>query len=241
MRWVLFWCQLDLFSVRVFHSKHPGFFRQIHTPCTPAKYTPESWDGVYFFCCCWFFGVVVVAVVVEVAGEGSHFMPAERHQAQKPCIRLQNQIYLTILFNHFLSLQKNIDRMYKLGQNHPETNRNYHASPSPFHQGPYFLKWRSVLFPFSRSKASIGWLVSLEVRLFRRIFRPIGGFPHLAHKGLPKISVTGWWGRSPHVWRCFKDGRWGFAQSTHFFGMALQVLNAPFSVFIILHSWPQNS
>lgn len=112
---------------------------------------------------------------------------------------------------------------------------------APFHQGPYFLKWRSVLFPFSRSKASIGWLVSLEVRLFRRIFRPIGGFPHLAHKGLPKISVTGWWGRSPHVWRCFKDGRWGFAQSTHFFGMALQVLNAPFSVFIILHSWPQNS
>ena len=85
---------------------------------------------------------------------GLPFHACKMHQAQQNInveiprkIRLQHQIYLTILFNHFLSLRRNIDMMYKLGQNHQETNRNYHASPSPFHQGPYFLKWRFGIVP----------------------------------------------------------------------------------------------
>lgn len=187
----LYPCQLDLYGASSANSKHPGSVGKFTTPAH-LQNTHES--GTVLLLWLYLLRLVVRGLLVSHQPFHACFgIKPRKYQCRNPRFkRLQTQIYLTTLFNHFLSLQRNIDRMYKLGQNHPETNRNYHTSPSPFHQGPYFLKWRSVLFPFSRSKASIGWLVSLEVRLFRRIFRPIGGFPHLAHKGLPKISVTGW-------------------------------------------------
>lgn len=144
------------------------------------------------FCCCWCrcrcrCGCGCWGWWWGGCGEGSRFMPALASSAGNINVDMSYVILPTF---HSLSASTKKHRYnVQTWAKWWETNRNYHASPSPFHQGPNFLKWRSVLFPFSRSKASIGWLVSLEVRLFRRIFGSIGGFPGfpgfplLAHKG----------------------------------------------------------